>query len=105
MVNIKRKPIAQKLFFDEWCTRTEPGPKMSTDQLSVPPPAVSTRRRLSDALLQVVPNFSVNSVTPVSKLAKALTKRMRDTNNAQVGICKKINYCFSLKGEKLCFLH
>ena len=39
-------------------------------------PVVSTRRRLSDALLQVVPNFPTAYATPVSKLAKALAKHM-----------------------------
>ncbi len=58
---------------------------MSSDQLNVPSPAVSTRRRLSDALLQVVPNFPVSYRSPVSKLAKALGKRVTRDNNAQVG--------------------
>ena len=59
---------------------------MSTDQLSVP--VVSTRRRLSDALLQVVPNFPVSYNSSVSKLAKALTKRMDSKKQGNVR-CEK----------------
>jgi len=58
---------------------------MSTDQLSVPAVS-STRRRLSDALLQVVPNFPVTYRSPVSKLARALAKHIGDggASSAQV---------------------
>ena len=66
---------------------------MSSDRLAVPSASggpghgggpVSTRRRLSDALLQVVPNFPASYHSPVSKLAKALAKRMDGGKNAQV---------------------
>lgn len=64
---------------------------MSSDRLAVPGPGsggpVSTRRRLSDALLQVVPNFPTSYHSPVSKLAKALAKRMDGNKNAQVWLC------------------
>lgn len=46
------------------------------DLLTVPNMASRTGRRLSDALLQVVPNFPMSSHSPVSKLAKALAKHM-----------------------------
>lgn len=54
---------------------------MSTDFLNVP--VVSTRRRLSDALLQVVPNFPANYHSPVSKLAKTFKKHMGKDSNVQ----------------------
>ena len=46
------------------------------DLLTVPNMASRTGRRLSDALLQVVPNFPMSTHSPVSKLAKALAKHM-----------------------------
>lgn len=67
-----------------WTSSSLPSATMSSDQLSVPPPAVSTRRRLSDALLQMVPNFPVSYPSPVSKLARALTRHMEKSNTAQV---------------------
>ncbi|XP_059081116.1 transient receptor potential cation channel trpm-like isoform X3 [Tigriopus californicus] len=50
------------------------------DRLSVP--LVSRTRRLSDALLQVVPNFPSSYHSPVSKLAKVLS-RNKSQNNGQ----------------------
>ena len=61
----------------------------SSDLLNVPTPASggggrSRGRRLSDALLQVVPNLPQMTRPPVSKLAKALAKAgLSDKHNGQ----------------------
>lgn len=58
-----------------WCSASSNATMSMNDLLSVP--VVRTGRRLSDALLQVVPNFPIgdNSPAVVSKLANALRKR------------------------------
>ena len=59
----------------------------ASDLLNVPTPTTGGRsrgRRLSDALLQVVPNLPQMTRPPVSKLAKALAKAgLSDKHNGQ----------------------
>ena len=58
----------------------------ASDLLNVPTPTTgrSRGRRLSDALLQVVPNLPQMTRPPVSKLAKALAKAgLSDKHNGQ----------------------
>ena len=49
------------------------------DKLAIP--VANTTRRLSDALLQVVPNFPMASHSPVSKLAKVLSRNKHAQNS------------------------
>ena len=54
------------------------------DKLAIP--VANTTRRLSDALLQVVPNFPVGTHSPVSKLAKVLSRKRGDDGGNPVRI-------------------